>query len=297
MLKRIFEATMTALVIGAVTFLCSFLLTFFFGDKSTITIGESTQINNNQFSIPISIHTNSKQLENFQIEVDDKVTEDQIKASQLLKIKIIENNVGPADSSIIKIGNIPQDENINLLILTNKKLSDNQLKVNSSGNGLTVKYDSEKENPIKGQMKELIFNAILYTFLVGISSYYTNRSRDEKINLFKELLQQQNKKLEKEEKRIKEVEDKIKNSQTDSTKRQILLQAKLNDYRKELNFWRNTIRKILYQLTNGEKKADELIKIVSKALKTYQTNEKNEHDFETLKVLSKMIGDNDEERT
>ena len=70
----------------------------------------------------------------------------------------------------------------------------------------------------------------------------------------------------------------------------ILLLARLSDYSKELTFWRDTIRKILYSMSKtGKKAAEEVIKEVTATLKTHSTLSESEDDFETIKMASLLL--------
>lgn len=303
MQNRVLEAVVTSLVLGIVIFLVTYFANFLFEQNPTISIGTSTQISNNEYIVPIDIHSYNKELNDVQIVMDSKVTQNQIKADQPLKIKIIDNNVGAENSTTIEISHIPKDNYTNLFVVTDKKLSNEDINVDSNVNSLNVMFESDIENPVNEQIKSMIVNSILYALMMGLMTYYTNKNRDKKISMAREEVQKLENKLQSNVEaaaelklEIKEVDNHIDKIKNDSIKKQILQQARLNDYRKELNFWRNTIRKTLYQLVNGDEKAEDLFKIVSKSLMTYQTNEKNEHDFETLKVLSMMISDIENDR-
>lgn len=63
----------------------------------------------------------------------------------------------------------------------------------------------------------------------------------------------------------------------------ILYLARLGDYSKELNFWRDTIRKITYNSTNKNNGTESIIDIVTKSLKTYRT--RGTDDEKTLRQL------------
>lgn len=322
---RVVEAIITAALVALVTFISSLILTYFFNYNSSIRIGTSNEIGENQFILPININTFEKDIKDLRISTPMPITEKQIKSNQPLQIKILKSNIGTKTGSVLEIDKVSSDKNIQLVLTTSKLINDKDIQVSGNGNKVTTEYLSEAKNPLQAQLKNLILNAILYAIIFGISTYLGNRRLDIKNKRLKEdidhieerrlqhkqdaeeALAQLHKRLEDAkvaydevkgdannlQNKFKETETKIEEAKTESLKKQILLQAKLNDYRKELNFWRNTIRKVIYELPNGEKKAEEIFKSISTSLKTYQTHENNNHDFETLKVLSKMINDKD----
>lgn len=63
------------------------------------------------------------------------------------------------------------------------------------------------------------------------------------------------------------------------------LLARITDYSRELQFWRDTIRKVLYGVNFDEKSVDDIISNVSLVLKTYTTQEVKV-DFEVVRELA-----------
>ncbi|MBT2668651.1 hypothetical protein J7J00_24790 [Bacillus sp. ISL-4] len=319
MSSRVFESLIMLVVAGIFTSISGFAVSYFTDYKSVVTIGESTQVAKDQFILPVNLSA-FDDLNNLRLSIPGSLTEKQIKSNKPINIKVVTSNLGTTNGTVFEIKKLPLDSNTELVLLTNKQLNDKEIIVYGNGNKVNVKYANEMENPIKAQVKTIITNAVMYAILLGGIYYLANRRQDKKIKAFEEERDEKIKEVRenhediqklmdfREETLNKAMEDNkismeklgakfgesektLEKLKIDSKKSQILLLAKLNDYRKELNFWRDTIRKIIYQLPNGDSKAEQLIKIVSKSLKTYQTHEKQEHDFEALKVLSKMIRD------
>lgn len=318
--KRVLEAVITAALVAFISFISSLTFTYFFDNNSSVKIGMSTELSKRQFVLPIDINTFEKDIKDLRIGLPLPVNEQQIKSNQPLNIKIIKNNIGETTGTILEVTKIPSGENVQLVLKTNKSVEGKNVQVYENGNKVDIEYLSKTKNPLQSQLKVLVLSSIIYAILAGITTYLGNKRlnvqtqklRDDMNDLektrvkhnqeAKETMGELKKHLEESKikqddlkNEIKETREAIARTKTESLKKQILLQAKLNDYRKELNFWRDTIRKILYRLPHGEKKAEELFKIISSSLKTYQTHEKDNHDFETLKVLSKMISDIDKE--
>ncbi|KOR80609.1 hypothetical protein AM232_20715 [Bacillus sp. FJAT-21352] len=322
--QRIWEGILTFVITGVLAFITNLGITYLVQkDISIITIGDSTKLEEKQFLHPVNISA-FEDIENLRVRVPGIITEKEIKSNIPINIEIVKNNINSTSDSVFEITKIPADSNVELILITDQSLNDKEIVVNGNGNKVDVEYTSELKNPITGQIISIaasaFLNAFLYTIILGIITYFANKGRDKKIaevtnklNEIKEDGENSKVSLKEHLAHHKERSDQFEQSsnealeklellsadlekiQTNSMKKQILLQAKLNDYRKELNFWRNTIRKIIYQSPNGEKKAEKLMEIVSSSLKTYQTNEKQNHDFESLKVLSKIIKDIDED--
>ncbi|MDM5197592.1 hypothetical protein QUF79_06125 [Fictibacillus enclensis] len=318
MKARILETLVLTITGMVVTFLFSALIAYFTENNPEIKIGSSSKIQDNQYYLPIVISTFEKGINNLTVSVPANVKKSQIKSSEPLNIKNIENNIGTENGSVFEVNKIPANKNTQLVLITNKSIDDEKIEIYSDKSKLNLQHSSEIQNPISSQIKSILINTVVYGLLIGLLTYWSDKRRDEKIKNARErtedvqrLLDLQSKEIEnlnlnsdrikehsekiekKQEKAFDEIEQKLANAEANSIKKQILLQAKLNDYRKELNFWRNTIRKILYKLPDGENKATDLFNLITKSLKTYQTNEKYIHDFESLKALSKYIEDID----
>ena len=311
--KKIIEVIVPTIVLAVLTFLFSMLTSYLFGFNSLISIGTTTMLDSNRYVVPINIQTYNEELKDLQIVIDTKITEDQVKASQPLDVKIIENNVGPSGATTLEITQISKEQYINLFISTDRMINKDEIRVNPSVGKIDIVYGSNTGNPFQKQVKNAILFSLIYALIFSLTNYFSNKKSDkriadykedrerkiavmeEKINFSDGVSKQLTEDLSGSKEQIEAIKSKLKKYESDSIKKQILLQAKLNDYSKELSFWRNTIRKILYNESSKYPNKEKIFEVVSESLKTYQTHEAHKHDFETLKVLSKMINDIDNE--
>jgi len=74
----------------------------------------------------------------------------------------------------------------------------------------------------------------------------------------------------------------------DNTKLRIILQARLIDTSKELQFWRDTIRKLLYSEQTGKDKAEMLIQEITNTLKTYAAQERVP-SFDSINMFAEIL--------
>lgn len=70
--------------------------------------------------------------------------------------------------------------------------------------------------------------------------------------------------------------------------------TRISDLKKELSFWRDTVRKILYNSQNEYQTADKVIETVTSTLQTYTTREPKRHDIDELFYLTQLISDSRE---
>jgi DNA repair exonuclease SbcCD ATPase subunit len=70
----------------------------------------------------------------------------------------------------------------------------------------------------------------------------------------------------------------------------VLMMARLSDYAKELDFWRDTIRKILYQGKGETLTAEGVVRQVTQTLKTYSTLSES-FAWDAAKVMAGILRD------
>jgi hypothetical protein len=325
-MNKISEALLATLLGGIISFLSSIVFTYFTDNSAIINVGSSTKISDSEYILPIQVSTFKTDIEKLRIDIPIIISQEQIRSNSPLKISTLNNNIGTSGGSVFEISNIPTNKNIQIVINTNQQITENELEIYDDQIKADTEYLYEKESPLYTQLKTFSLNAIIYALFFGLTTYITLSSQEKRRKKTLEDIDNTRAKIEdlkkeneetevkwkkmvsdaektseksilesnKLSQKVSEFEAHLEKIKSDSIKKQILLLAKLNDYRKELNFWRNTIRKILYNQTDNQS-ADKLFKTVSSTLKTYQTNEKQEHDFESLKVLSEYIKDMDKD--
>ena len=157
--------------------------------------------------------------------------------------------------------------------------------VNARQMKLTVEPISELQSPAGRAVRAALLTAATTSVVYLVFILY-EEARREKLKLDIEELNEKLRNLEvKGESGAEEQRAALKNV----SRYKILLLARLSDYSKELDFWRDTIRKILYQATHEAKTAETIITQVSQSLKTYGTHDRHSDDFEVITTLATMI--------
>lgn len=80
----------------------------------------------------------------------------------------------------------------------------------------------------------------------------------------------------------------------DSKEMRLYFLARISQLHKELSFWRDTVRKMLYNSQNEFQTADKVIETVTSTLKTYTTRECSEENMDELMYLAQLIVDSRE---
>ncbi|MGG0025251.1 hypothetical protein ABEY03_16345 [Bacillus inaquosorum] len=302
--EKVTEYIWTILIPTIITFIISWVGSYYNG-TSTVSIGQPTKVSG-QYITPINISP-YHDIKELRITFPQKLDVKQISSNEPINVKSDKNNIGVESNSTFEIAKIVENNSVQLLITTQKKLNDKEIRIDKNGNNISVNYESQIVNPAKKQLINLIITSSIYFIMLNILALIMNKRWDKyyakmknEIKEFEDNAKDLDKKSKKKTEELSELRKTLNQAfeETDrikyhEKKKQILLLAKLNDYKKELTFWRNTIRKVLYELPDGDKKADKLIGTVTSSLKTYGTVEKNEHDYESLKVAAALLNDSD----
>jgi len=310
MFARLGEAVLSFILLGVVTFISSYAISYFFGSNSEMIIGEAAEVTENNYVLAIDI-ANYKDYKKTSIEFPIKIDEKNITSSVPINIKQVENNVGINDAVVMDVSNIPPDSNFQLFVSSGDLMDNKDITVIDNSE-FQVKYKQDLGNPVNSLIKELFVTAAIYSCVYVLFLLLANRSlakrkkemeeaQEVRIGVVREQLaavqefsESANKESEKFKTELKELKAESLKLKQDYRKSRILLHSKLNDYQKELNFWRDTVRKILYKLPNNKSTSEEVLKTVTETLGTYQVNERTEHDYEYLKVMGKLLNESEE---
>jgi len=155
---------------------------------------------------------------------------------------------------------------------------------NISAPGLRVRHENELESPLRNALISGLVVAIAYALVtVAVGAYASRRIAQ----LREELTSVQAKVKEQDERNVT-FSDKVRKVEARMAKTRLLLQARLFDYAKELDFWRNTMAKLLLAHGGAQKSASDLIDAVTDSLKTFGTREPP-RDFEAVRIAAAWL--------
>ena len=98
------------------------------------------------------------------------------------------------------------------------------------------------------------------------------------------------------DKTIENDEQNLSNLKRESRELRAYFLTNISQLRKELSFWRNTVRKILYNSKNELQTGDKVIETVTSTLQTYTTREHDKENMDELMYLAQLIADSKELR-
>lgn len=314
--KKLKEAFFTAFITVITTFIFNILLSNFTFDKGLVQVGDLLEVEKGKYIVLINIKNFSdNNLDKIRIKIPQDIDLSSIKSNKPLTFSKISNNIGNETASTYEIARVSEKEQLTFSIYLDKEINVEDIVVEKNNNKISVEYPNDIKNPLQEQ---IIINSLIYGLGLGIAVYiilYVDEKRFKKNNKYwieqhekdnnmikektkevnektkemKECCEIKDKQLEKLNKDIDNINNQIKSIKVENKKRELLLLARIKDYKKELDFWRDTIRVIFYKSQNKKIDSDVVFNEVTNNLKTYQTKNKKDEDFDMIKVMANII--------
>ena len=254
--KIIVDAIVTSLISSLILLIINSGVYWFTKEKINITVTPSSHINNEYVTvISIKNFQNNKSISEINFWFHNVTIKD---VNTELTNDRTNNN--------IKIKNLLPDYTGNIVVFSEKEINEQNLKVELNEKCNLVFTSQQKESAyikIKNYLGTVFIYFIEFSIMLYLDRNFTNKKIERTEKALKLLEQSQ----EISKKESKELQRRI-------MKNKLLLERKLSDYSKELNFWKDTIRKILYRVGKDEMKKKDICEIVTNNLKTYRTKEK-----------------------
>jgi hypothetical protein len=189
-------------------------------------------------------------------------------SSSPVKLESLEDSIGNQIQKRIKISGI-EASRVTLLMIPIQERGEASLITPVNEHKLQFSVGPTELHP---WFRDVLYKALLYSIvsalLYGCFVWYMNNEM--------EILNQQ----------IQNLRSEVDRTSASIGRMNIFNLKRVSDLSKELDFWRDTIRKLLYK--SGEKSTDTLLKEVRNNLKTY-TNDENKLDYPATVALAKMM--------
>lgn len=281
--KIIVDAIVTSLISSLVLLIINSGVYWFTKEKINITVTPSLYINNEYVTvISIKNFQNNKSIQEINLWLDNVIVKN---INTELKNVTTNNN--------IKINNIEPDYTGSIIIYSEKEINEQNLKVELNEKCNLVFTNSQKEIAYI-QIINYLGTALIYFIEFAIMLYLSNKISSKQVEKLKEKVEEEEKVLKLLEKSQEKTSKQEKELQRRTMKNKLLLERKISDYSRELNFWKDTIRKILYGISKDETQKKDVFEIVTENLKTYRTKEKC-HYTELEDIIEELKDDKNEE--
>lgn len=279
-----------------VTLVLNAALNYYSSDMGTVGISKPIVIDGKSVVV-LSVENYSRNfIDDLAVEIPKTISVDRISTDS--PVVFVDSAHGPSITRVVKINQISPRRVTRVLIPVEDQTIFGAIRVvNREAAGLALREDDELESPFRRAVLSASIAATLYALFWVASALHTNKVasglRDQAGRLRDELekLQQKSRdELEKSQQKNDEVRSEIRELKGRVTKQRILLLARLHDYAKELGFWRNSFKSLVLKSGGKDKRAEEIIEVITQGLGTQGTKDSG-HEFETLKVASAWLAD------
>jgi len=317
-MKKYIETIVTVIITFVISLVLNSISTYITQDQGMVKMGSTMKVNNQEY-LPLDIETYSSKTTNgllFAIPSVTLVTE--IVSSHPLNIEEIPAAIGISDIKYMKLSDIEPSTTVQLLIPITSNQDASLIRLtNQEQLRFSVVRKDEVKSPLNTAVQEALKIATISSLLYGIVLLWMLANSEKRDKEWKENLENSNKewkeRVEKTDKELKadlekmdhetqekmtelkrkvsEGEERSENVINQFQRVRLLLLARLSDYGKELDFWRDTIRKILYESKADERTVERIFDQVTKSLKTYSVQER-EVDFNAIETLANILNEN-----
>lgn len=264
-MKKLFETILIVVATFVMTLLLNSFLKYYTTNKLEVMLGPKLFINGELYQSIDLTNSSNKTFDELKLSIPQFSNIDSIISSNPISIKTLLNSPNTTMSKCIIISNIKATEMTQLLFPISSL--NQSVEIISHDNINVVSFNNVK-NAITSAIGDALITSIIYSVFAGLVAYYIfTKSEKLKINADK---------ISKDIDQLKmESEEKIKGVEKNLSRLRALQNLKIIDYQKELSFWRNMIRTLLFDSTKKSfKDADEIIEKITKELKSYSTHEK-----------------------
>lgn len=250
-----------------------YLSTFVKFEDAKISISESV-FENGQYISLISVNNfKNKNIDTLSLFFSDDCS--------LLSVQ--KNDYVILDGDYIKI-TVPPKEKISFYVLTENKATEDTIRCVYDGK-IVLNYQNSKEAEFLKTIKSILIIIIIYSISIIINfilhrkmvSKIAKRCDDIEIKLAQSIAD-----AEKAEKKIIDAFKRYR-------KEKIFYQTRISQLRKELNFWRDTIRKLLYDSKHQEQFSEKILEAVTNNLKTYTTSDRSDNTIDDVLFIAELI--------
>jgi hypothetical protein len=284
------------IITSFLAFLFNFITEYLALDKGSIEVGPPITLEGKKY-IPLDIcNYTVSSIDKLKLSIPKNIDLTKVISSEPIKVEETAATVGSERRKYIEISDILGNQLTRLLIPIADEENDFSIRVvNAKEMHLEDVAIKEIQNPVLKAFKKAIPYTVIVTILYSIMLYvlqlYEEREH-KKLKAEMEKVEEQHEKVEaqyeKLEQKLEATENEAREKANELRKQALLLLARISDYCKENDFWRDTIRKIMYEAYGDKKRGEEVIHQVTESLKTYGTLNRDKCNFEAVKVLADM---------
>jgi hypothetical protein len=287
-MRKAAEVALTVFITFTGTLLLNALLNYLQGSKAIVSIGARVVVQGVTLrAVEISNRT-SEPLDNLLLQIPKSTRAKEIGASVPLQITDVPDNVGMSDMQRVRLTGVAPRHISRLLIpVPAQGATDDVSVINGDQIGIEVLMGDLVPNPLRQAFMSGLFDSVIYGLIIGLAFFVSDSRFQARIDGVKDELKRIESNRSELLQRIGSLEGALRDARNTSARLRLLLLAQLNDYRRELDFWRDSIRRVLYARA-GKDDAERLFNSVTATLGTYGTR-KATTDIDSVAIMAKML--------
>lgn len=297
-MKRIGDTALVVIVTFVASLILNGVVQYVTRDSGSVVIGHAIPGSETVY-VPVEIVNFSNDvIDGFQLAVPSTTRTDDLAASAPLQVSELHSAIPNQLTKVVAISGIEPRSRTSVLIPVASS-TEAQLvhAVNGRELGLRLTHAAEVENPVLAAAGDALIVAILYSLFYGGFLFWTYGRIDGIRQDLKEVEEKQAKGQEMAIELSESLEQQGKEARERALRLKVLLLARLDDYARELRFWRDAIRGILLKGGADPVTQELVIEIVTEKLKTFSTREAGtEDEFRTIFVLAGLLNEANNER-
>lgn len=261
----IIEGIITAFISSIIALIINSSVNYFNKENINISISESTSINGKYNTcIAIKNYQKNKSIDKIKIWINE---------GEILGIDTNIKNTYDKDNKSLMLDEIIPEYKGTIIIHSNMPVNSENLRIETDTKSNIVFLSEQKESAYIN-IRNYAIICFIYFAMLSASNIYSKLYTNKKIYEAKE----EAKKVKEEQDNIKAELEKVKESCKNTNYKIKNVRIKylkiIKDYSKELDFWKDTIRKILYNSKKHKIEEEDVFKEVTMNLKTFHTLDK-----------------------
>ena len=290
MKKTILDTVISIITTSVIYCLLSIISSTFLADKGCVRITGTYKDENFCYkNIELVNYSNNYQNEiYFKIPSSAKIKNE----SHISTLLIEKENIKAEDINLYKLNQI-QPESSTVIVIKLENENDSIQFTNLKEKKFSLETQGRIESPKLKLFKQLLPNALLYIIIFSFSQFLGNYFIAKRQKELDEKIKEKNKKLNEIEQTLEKTDTELKDVKKKFHKAIFLFKKQLSDYSKENEFWRNTVRQLLYTGDRKNKKAEQLFETVTNQLQTYSVKSKRNLDLEEIIFVAEELEEYD----
>jgi hypothetical protein len=284
-MKKVFESIVTALLIIILQMLISGLGGLLLGPKISVMLFSSTDGDTGKYIESIDFYNYDNKLANdIWLGIPKSVDTTAITSTRPISITAAKDEV-PSLSTYkrINISSLSPNSLTRVFFPVKDKADFAFFKIeNIREKRITFLSSENLESPAIKAIKDDLFALVINLISYSILFYFLLRWLDNKLGRYK-------KEISIIDKSLDEAKEKQIRYGSAVKKIQRILIKKNAEITRELDYWKDTIRKILYEQKKDPASSDKLIRIIAESLKSYSHSDSNKDQIELAETMASMM--------